>query len=183
MKMNKLKTIENLAALWKLRWRHANTMVHLFEELNAHWTYYYTADGLGPSTTPWIEEYAEGHFVQYKHQPQEWIEIWQKVADKLLNKVREMNDMVKRINEAEIPEEQKQRRATMRELAKCQAPAGGEGQLLMNEDERQLFAKIGEIMVCMASNSNVYSYQLAEMIGDYARKVESLKVKDENGSN
>lgn len=54
---------------------------------------------------------------------------------------------------------------------------------LMNEDERQLFAKIGEIMVCMASNSNVYSYQLAEMIGDYARKVESLKVKDENGSN
>lgn len=89
--------LERYAALWKLRWRHANTMVRLFEEFKTHWPdYYFTADGLGPTTTPWIEEYTEGHFVQYKHQPQEWIEIWQKVADKLINRVREINDALKR---------------------------------------------------------------------------------------
>lgn len=89
--------LKRYAALWKLRWRHANTMVRLFEEFATHWPhYYYTADGLGPTTTPWIEEYAEGHFVQYKHQPQEWIAIWQKVADKLINSVREANDELKR---------------------------------------------------------------------------------------
>ncbi len=92
--------LPNLAALWKLRWRHANTMVRLFEEYKTRSPYYYfTADGLGPVTTPWIEEYAEGHFVQYKHQPQEWVEIWQDVADRLLNKVREANDALKRNQE------------------------------------------------------------------------------------
>lgn len=92
--------LPNLVALWKLRWRHANTMVRLFEEYKAHSPYYYfTAGGLGPVTTPWIEEYVEGRFVQYRHQPQEWVEIWQNVADKLLNKVREANAALKRNQE------------------------------------------------------------------------------------
>jgi len=97
----KVALLQRDAAFWKLRFRHANTMVRLFEEFQRHCScYYYTADGLGPAATPGTEEYAPGHFVQYKHKPQKWVEIWQNVAEKLLNKIREANGQLKHWKES-----------------------------------------------------------------------------------
>lgn len=77
------------AALWRLRWRHANTMVLLFED--KHDDYYYTAYGEGPCSRRYVKEFIPGRFVEYKHTPCEWVKIWQNVAEKLLSKVRETN--------------------------------------------------------------------------------------------
>ena len=85
----KTTLLKRTAALWKLRWRHANTMVSLFE--GKHDSYYYTACGEGPSSKRYVEEIVPGKFIEYKHLPYEWVKIWENVAEKLLNKVREAN--------------------------------------------------------------------------------------------
>lgn len=83
------------AALWRLRWRHANTMVMLFEGmLNVG---YYTAYGEGPYTVQHVEEVTPGKFIDFKHMPQEWAKIWQSVAEKLITKVREANAALKQM--------------------------------------------------------------------------------------
>lgn len=97
----KIALLQRDAAFWKLRWRHANTLAQLFGEISRHTTvYYYTSTGIGPATARGVEEYAPGRFVQYKHQPLKWVEIWQNVAEKLLSKVRKANEQLKRWEES-----------------------------------------------------------------------------------
>lgn len=85
------------AALWRLRFRHAYTMV-MFFELAAHHhgahLCYYTASGLGPAVEKGSEDFG-GSIVNYKHTPQEWIPIWNNIMEKLLKKVKESNERKK----------------------------------------------------------------------------------------
>lgn len=85
------------AALWRLRFRHAYTMVMYFELAAQHrgaHLCYYTASGLGPAVEKGSEDWG-GIIVDYKHTPQEWIPIWNRIADKLLKKVKEANERKK----------------------------------------------------------------------------------------
>lgn len=78
------------AALWRLRFRHAHTMVMFFElaaQCRSSRCSYYAASGLGPAIEKGSEDFG-GIIVNYKHTPQEWIPIWNRIADKLLEKVR-----------------------------------------------------------------------------------------------
>lgn len=83
------------AALWRLRFRYAHTMV-MFFELAAHYhgsnPCYYTSSGLGPAVGKGSEGYYGGITVDYKHTPQEWIPIWNNIMEKLLKKVKEANE-------------------------------------------------------------------------------------------
>lgn len=82
------------AALWRLRFRHAYTMMMYFE-LAAHHhgahLCYYTASGIGPAVGKGSEDYG-GITVEYKHTPREWIPIWNNIVGKLLKKVKEVNE-------------------------------------------------------------------------------------------
>lgn len=85
------------AALWRLRFRHAHTMVMFFElaaQCSGSRHSYYTASGLGPTIEKGFENWGK-ITVSYKHTPQEWIPIWNRIADKLLKKVRESNERKK----------------------------------------------------------------------------------------
>lgn len=78
------------AALWRLRFRHAHTMVMFFElaaQRRSSRCSYYAASGLGPAIEKGSEDFG-GITVNYKYTPQEWIPIWNRIADKLLEKVR-----------------------------------------------------------------------------------------------
>lgn len=86
-----------IVALWKLRWRHACTMVTLFESLERNHpgeSYYYTAGGMGPANRC-CRDTIGGLPIEYKHTAQEWIPIWADVAERLLSKVREANRALK----------------------------------------------------------------------------------------
>ena len=89
--------LPNITALWKLRWRHANMMISLFESLERNHpgeSYYYTASGMGPADRRCIvNEY--GHNVEYKRTTRDWIPIWTNIAEHLLKKVREANKALK----------------------------------------------------------------------------------------
>lgn len=81
------------AALWRLRFRHANTMVMFFElaaQFRSSRCSYYTASGIGPAVEKRSEDFG-GITVNYKYTPKEWIPIWERVSEKLLKKVRECN--------------------------------------------------------------------------------------------
>lgn len=85
------------AALWRLRFRHAHTMVMFFQlaaQCNGSRYSYYTASGLGPAVEKGAEDWG-GITVDYKHTPQEWIPIWDNIMNKLLKKVRESNERKK----------------------------------------------------------------------------------------
>lgn len=78
------------AALWRLRFRHAHTMSMFFKlaaQCKSSRCSYYAASGLGPVIGKGSEDFG-GIIVNYKHTPQEWIPIWNRVANKLLEKVR-----------------------------------------------------------------------------------------------
>lgn len=78
-------------ALWRLRWRHANSMVLLFKTLaRSHpgESYYYTATGIGPADRRCKGDFG-GITVEYKHTAARWVPIWQNVAEHLLKKVKE----------------------------------------------------------------------------------------------
>lgn len=78
-------------ALWRLRWRHANSMVLLFETLERSHpgvSYYYTAAGIGPADRRCKGDVC-GIVVEYKHTAARWVPVWQNVADHLLKKVKE----------------------------------------------------------------------------------------------
>lgn len=98
--------LPNIVALWKLRWRHANTMVTLFESLERNHpgeSYYYTASGVGPADRRCIvnmygNSLPKGN-VEYKHTARDWIPIWTDIAERLLNKVREANKTLKEFKE------------------------------------------------------------------------------------
>ena len=100
--------LQRTRALWKLRWRHANTMVLLFE--NIHNSLYYTACGEGPCSMQWVEEVVPGKHIEYKHTPREWTKIWQKVAEKLLNKVREANTALQWVDKVTSAQKKKTKR-------------------------------------------------------------------------
>jgi len=85
------------AALWRLRFRHANTMVMFFElaaQFRSSRCSYYSASGLGPAVERGTEDFG-GVTIEYKYTPQEWIPIWNRIAYKLLKKVRESNERKK----------------------------------------------------------------------------------------
>ena len=85
------------AALWRLRFRYANTMVMFFElaaQCSGSRYSYYTASGLGPAVERGTEDFG-GVIIEYKYTPQDWIPIWNKIADKLLKKVKESNERKK----------------------------------------------------------------------------------------
>lgn len=93
--------LPNIAALWKLRWRHANTMVTLFESLERNHpgeSYYYTASGIGPADRRCKSTIGDIP-IEYKHTARDWIPIWTDIAERLLNKVREANKELKEFKE------------------------------------------------------------------------------------
>lgn len=86
------------AALWRLRWCHAITMVQLFDTLRLlEKEYYFTATGDGPSCYKASVEVAPGKHVEYKHTPKEWAKIWTGIVEKLLLKVKECNERLKKM--------------------------------------------------------------------------------------
>lgn len=93
----KQQNVTTEAALWRLRFRHAYTMIMFFElaeHCNGSRYSYYTASGLGPAMAKGTEDLG-GVTVNYKYTPKEWIPIWNRIADKLLKKVKESNERKK----------------------------------------------------------------------------------------
>ena len=85
------------AALWRLRFRHAHTMVMFFElaaQCRSSRCSYYSASGFGPAIAKGSEDFG-GVTVSYKYTPQVWISIWNRIANKLLKKVKESNERKK----------------------------------------------------------------------------------------
>lgn len=85
------------AALWRLRFRHAYTMVMFFElavQCRSSRCSYYAASGLGPAIEKGSEDFGR-IIVSYKHTPQEWIPIWNNITEKLHKKVKEANERKK----------------------------------------------------------------------------------------
>lgn len=102
-KTQEIASAINEAALWKSRWRYANTMIRLFKSFsNNSYGYYYTASGMGPSIRRGIVEFVPGKFIEYKHTEHEWVPIWLNVGEKLLNKVRESNKKLKALGIKEV---------------------------------------------------------------------------------